>query len=634
MSKYSAMIRRIYVVLLLIFLGFLFVGYHLYQVQIVRHDELYAKAQEKYTAVAKKKGTRGEIFDWSGNLLVCNVPVCDIVCDPSIIGGEEICREAADFFGKATGEDPEQLYRRLMTKETKKTDKDGNTVVKPLLYAVIARGVELDLSKALQQECQKRKYRGIRFVDSYRRSYPKEEMLANILGVTSMEQDRFIPLMGLEKILNEKMQSGETQIKYERTRDGRIIRYGDVVAGDPVRDGFDVYLTVREPIQAIVEEELDKLMATIHPKGAFAVMIEPFTGDILAIAQRPSYNPNDRSALVKNPQAARSRIAEDYFEPGSVMKTFVVSAALDRKLVTADTIIDCTEGAWVYAKRTLHDSHPVRAVPVREVIKQSSNIGTAKISLMLGEKNLYETLRAFGFGQKTGIPLYNETSGALRPLKKWDSLSIARFCIGQGVAVSSLQMARAYCMIANGGYPVKLRLVDRLDRDGITEKYPYSRGKNIFRDPNTAKIMKNILKTVTEPGGTGVKAAVPGFHVAGKTGTAEQAFGGKYEDRYYASFCGFVPLETPRFVLYVVCEEPPADHNKPHTGGAVSAPVFSAIAERTLKYMREPAELSKEDWEAERAALWKKDRERRVREDERVRARRAAAAAGAAAGRK
>jgi cell division protein FtsI/penicillin-binding protein 2 len=509
------------------------------------------------------------------------------------------------------------MYKEFTTKNDK-----GEIIRKPCRYVVLQRELELDFSENLKKELKENKFHGLIVEDAYRRSYPKGEMLANILGVTSMREDRFVPLMGLEKSMNQTMQSGESVEKFERSRDGKRISYGNM-EGDPVKDGCNIYLTIREPIQAIMEEEMDKLVARVKPKAAYAIMVEPYTGDIMAVSQRPTYNPNDRAVLRDNPQAARNRIAEDCFEPGSVMKSFVIAMAMDWNIVSPNDIIDCTDGVWYYAKRRLRDTHRVGKVPVSEVIKQSSNIGTAKIALMMGKHRLAEVLRIFGFGQKTGVPFRPETSGQVRDVSKWDGLSVTRFCIGQGVNVSILQLARAYCILANGGYPINLRLVDRLDRNGITESYPYVRGECVFRRADTHQKIKNMLVTVPHPGGTGRQAQIPGYNVTGKTGTAEKFINGQYRKQYFASFCGFVPSNRPRFVLLVTVDEPSVGG---HYGGSIAGPTFQTIASRTLQYLREPYEVPLEEWHEKMKKLQRIEHQKRVKEDERVRAVRAARA--------
>ena len=618
----SHMSLRIYIMLLIFLGGFVYVAISMYKLQIVRHEELFEKAKEKYTKEVVRKGVRGEIFDRNGNLLVCNIPVRNLAADPQVAGDKAECFRIARLLAPELGLREAFIYKRLMMKEFESTNKDGVTTKRPCRYVMLQRGIELDASEKLKALIKKEKIKGMIMEDTWRRSYPKGEMLANFLGATSMERDEVVPLFGLEKSMEEKIMSGESHLKYERSRDGKRISYGNM-EGDPVKDGCDIYLTIQEPIQAIMEEEMDKFMEQIKPKAAYAIMVDPYTGDIMAVSQRPTYNPNDRSVLHDDPQAARNRIAEDCFEPGSVMKPFVISMAMDWNIVTPDTMIDCTDGVWYYAKRSLRDSHKVGVVPVTQVIAQSSNIGTAKIALMMGEKRLDEVLTTFGFKRTTGLPIHPETKGQIRPLHKWDGLSITRFCIGQGINVSFLQLARAYCMLANGGYPINLRIVDRIDRDGITEKYPYYRGECIFKRADTwDRIRKMMIEVTMGYRGTArAYAAIPGYYVAGKTGTAQKFMNGAYSDKYFASFVGFLPSNKPRFVLLVMADEPTG---KKDSGAAASAPVFKAIAERTLRYMHEPYEVPLEEWNAKIKAAKQEEREFWRREDEKTRKRREA----------
>ena len=362
-------------------------------------------------------------------------------------------------------------------------------------------------------------------------------------------------------------------------------------------------------------------MIRCRPRAAYAVMADPWTGDIIAAAQRPTFNPNDRRSIA--PDAWRNRIAEDTFEPGSIMKPFAVAGALDRGLVTPDTRFDCENGLWFYGGKSLKDSHPMGNLTVTEIIQHSSNIGTAKIALLMGNKKLDETIRSFGFGQRTGIPLKPETAGLLRPLKRWDTLSITRFPIGQGLAASPLQLVRGYCMLANGGYPVKLRLVDRLEDPvtGIVNKIPQEKTRSLFSNPQTQKELVQMLIRVTEPGGTARAAAVPGYYTAGKTGTAQKFVNGAYsKSKYIANFVGFVPAESPRFVLLVSADEPQGGYY----GGKVSGPTFRDIAERTLKYMNVKPDYDAEAREKELKAAAKERWLRKQQEQKQQKARNSA----------
>ena len=302
------------------------------------------------------------------------------------------------------------------------------------------------------------------------------------------------------------------------------------------------------------------------------------------------------------------------------MKPLVVAGALDRGIVTPETRFDCEKGLWFYGGKSLKDSHPMGILTVSEIIQHSSNIGTAKIALAMGEKTLDEVLRSFGIGSRTGIPLKPETVGIYRPLKLWDTLSITRFPIGQGVAVSPLQLVRGYCMLANGGHPVKLRLVDRIENPatGIEQKMPLEKHNSIFKDPSTHKKIVEMMKTVTGQGGTAKTAAIRGYYVAGKTGTAQKFVDGAYSrKKYIANFAGFVPADNPRFVLLVVADEP----NGGIYGGTVAGPTFQTIAERTLKYLNVKPDYDADARDQEQKLAKKKKLEemRREREIEKTR---------------
>ena len=627
MTLFRSMAIRMALVYILLICGFGYVARVLYSVQITRHGELFEKAQNTYTTRIETHGTRGEIYDFGGSLLVGNQPTMDIIADPANIyilnkkdkdKTETECRMIADFFEKhCENVKSDEIFRRLSRRTFTATDANGEKVERECHYAVIATGVKYETAKTLKEKVKELSFHGISFTSSYRRNYPKDTMLANILGLTNVSYDTFVPIQGIERSLNDAMTATSGSKVYERARNGRSVTYVNSKS-EPTLDGYDIFLTIREPLQAIVEEELDLMCERVKPHAAWAILVDPETGDVLAAAQRPTFNPNDRSTMT--PESSANRLSELALEPGSIMKPFVVSYALDKGFVTPGSIVDCEQGVWKYAGRLLHDTHNVGKVPVTEVIKQSSNIGTAKISVMMGAKNLDAALRSFGFGQKTGIQLKPETSGIFRPLEKWDSLSVSRFCIGQGIAVSPLQLARAYCMIANGGYKVNLRIVDRIERGDDVRVMPVVREKkSIFANPTTKKMITDMMIGVTEAGGTCTEAAIEGFHVAGKTGTAQKVINGAYSNRYYASFVGFVPAEKPRFVLLVTCDDPTVGSRY---GGSASGPTFKAIAERALKYMYVQPQLSREEWLAERSAAQKALHERKVREDALVQARR------------
>ena len=581
MNKFSNIGSRMKLSVLLFAAVFVYLGIHLYEVQIIRHDELYTKAKSKYTCVTTKTGKRGEIYDFSGNLLVGNAPCTDICADPSEAGDEEECKKTAEFFAKELKIDKDELYGHLMEKTITVKDDDGTERKVPKKFAVIDVKVDYDLAERLKIDVENLKIKGIIFRESTKRFYPKDHLLANILGFTNIDREKVVAVIGLEKFFDQPMKSTKTVSEFERARDGLPLNYGNSSSNE-VKDGLNIYLTVKEPVQAILEEELDNLVAKYSPKTAYAIMADPYTGDIIAAAQRPTFNPNDRNSM--SPDGWRNRIAEDTFEPGSTMKPFTVAAALDYGVVTQNTVFNCEKGRWLYCGKILRDAEPLGMLTVAQIIQKSSNVGTAKIALELGDKRVYDNLHSFGFGERTGVPLNPETSGIFRPLKKWDGLSITRFVIGQGIAVSPLQLVRGYCTLANGGHPIKLRLVDRIENPatGIVRKMPSEDVPSIFANADTHRKIVEMMESVTEDGGTAVKAAVPGFKVAGKTGTSQKWVNGGYSStQFYATFVGFVPAEKPAFVLMVSADEPKGGH----FGGSVSAPYFRAIAERTLRYM-------------------------------------------------
>lgn len=560
---------------------FLFAGLiaRLYHVQVTRNAELFAKAREQYTSISQTRGKRGEIYDLNGNLLVGNIPCCSIVADPSEAGTPEQCRKTALLLAKQLSMPVDDIYKELIDKTRERKEADGSVRTIPRRYALLAKEVPLPLANRIGRLLKKEKCKGIAIQNTTKRYYPNNELLANILGFTNIDHDRIVAVLGIEKFFNQVIEPSAFVYRYERSRDGIPLA---VKEEKQALDGVNVYLTIQEQIQGIMEEELDKLMAEWRPRAAYAIMADPWTGNIMAIAQRPTFNPNERSTM--NPDAWRNRITEDVFEPGSTMKPMAISGAIDAGIVTPNTRFDCEKGHWFFGGKILRDSHPLGNLTVAEIVQKSSNIGTAKIAIMMGNKKLYDTLKAFGFGEHTGIPLRPETRGILRPLKKWDTLSISRFPIGQGVACSPLQLVRAYCALANGGHLVPLRLVDRVGNPdtGVVINNPIAKTTSLYRNPATHKKMIDMMKKVTEEGGTAIKAGIPGFDVAGKTGTSQKFIGGQYsQNRFFATFVGFVPADNPRLVLLVTLDEP----QNAHYGGTVAGPYFRNIAERTLRYL-------------------------------------------------
>ncbi|NOY81823.1 MAG: penicillin-binding protein 2 [Kiritimatiellaeota bacterium] len=535
---------------------------HFYELQVVRHNELFSKAKRTYTSRRRVPGQRGLILDRNGYLLAGNRACRDVLAEPRAFVAD--LPGTVSILSRELGVSRVDLLRRFRRALT------AGKIEVPVKY-----GVDLERVERL------RAYRlhGLRFVDSYRRTYPKGRMLAALLGFVNAGG---VGVAGIEKEFDSRLRPSAGEVVYERDRRGRPLRM-NALRRRRARDGANLFLTIEEPIQHIVESELDALMEEFQPKAAFAVMANPRTGEIMAMAQKPGFDPN-RIAPEDLPYV-QNRLLLTGFEPGSVMKAMAVAGALDFGVVTLDTVFDCEDGCWYYLGRPLRDSgHRYGKLTVREIIQKSSNIGAAKIALRMGPVRLYQVLRRFGFGRPTGIGLSGEAPGIFRPLAKWDGLSITRFPIGQGILVTPLQLVQAYAALANDGVIMRLHVVQRLEdpNTGLRETFkPEAVGRAVR--PAAVHAIVQALKLVTRDGGTAPKAAVEGFEVAGKTGTAQKVVDGTYShSRYVASFIGFVPAADPAFVLLVMVDEP---RRGGHYGGTVAAPAFSRIAERTLRYL-------------------------------------------------
>jgi cell division protein FtsI (penicillin-binding protein 3) len=544
---------------------------HVYDLQVSRHEELYEKAKKKYTTSQTEKGMRGRIFDVDANLLAGNVACRDILAEPRRFTVEraEIIAALSESLGIA----PHVLAKRFA-----RAFRGEDSIVE----MVVQRGVSIERADRVAAY----RFKGLRFEDTYRRHYPKGTLLANVLGFLGPEGGG---ATGVEQMLDTDLQPVFGQAFFERDRKGNRISAEERL-GTEATDGADVYLTIREPIQQIVEDELAELVEQFAPKAAYAVMAEPSTGAVLAMAQYPTFDSNSRENM--DPANWRNRIVSDGFEPGSIMKAVAVAGAIDYGTITLDDVFDCEHGYWVYARRPLRDCHQYDDLTVWEIMQKSSNIGTAKIALELGKNNLYQTLTRFGFGQATGIGLGEEATGIFRHHKRWDSLSITRFPIGQGILVTPLQMVQAYCALANDGLMMQLYLIDRMvgPEPGNSQCF-FPRAKRRCVRPHAARQVTQALKLVTEEGGTAPKAVVLGYKVAGKTGTAQKVeryqvngrWRGRYVNRYVSNFIGYVPADDPAFVLLVVADE---TSRGGHYGGTVAAPTFSRIAEKTLRYLQ------------------------------------------------
>ena len=580
-----------------------------YHVQIVRNKELKAKATAKYSTEIKLSGKRGEIFDADGNLLVSNLPKVTIAVSPydAVHAAffhyeksnnkkkramadevrEQRRRKLAVIFSEVFNKPVMYYYKEL--EPMTKTVKNGKEVITKNRYLLLEREAGKELAERLKKmlESSKISKAAFRFKNIYVRNHPKGTLAADLLGYTDVVNDKEVAKGGLESALNKRMESTDGHHAYERGRKGHILSYGkqDLSAAT---DGKDVFLTIRENIQAILEEELDKCFAEWNPDNIYAAIADPRTGDILALAQRPTWNPSDRSTFVKNQTG--TRFASEIYEPGSVFEPFFVGKARDWGVVTPGERIDCERGMWIYANRKLSDVGKYENLTIGEILKKSSNIGSAKIGLKMGELRQNEVRRLFGFGQKTGLPFIRESKGNMLILPR-EKVAATRVPIGYGTNVTMLQLLRGYCAIATGKLP-KLNIIDRY-RDSESGKEFRVRREipvPVFENSQAHAQLVEMLCTVTAKDGTGKRAAIPGYEVAGKTGTARKHLPklGYSGGAYYTSFAGFVPAKHPELVMVITVDHP---RGKGVGGGTVAAPVFRRTMERVLKVMLIPPDF-------------------------------------------
>ena len=598
-SPESVRIRFRLVAFILILVGLALGGRYFY-IMVVQRDHYLTAARKIYTQKQYVSGQRGEIFDRNGNLLVANSPRLNIACGPYHLKNDEERKRLAWTVSRHFPEKSYQEYYRRFAKYRYVPDAQGKQIKRRNNYQLIKRNATLDevkrLKASLTPSGKKDKRQNLLRVLSYEptavRTYPKGRMLANLLGYVDIEDDTMKPRHGLEKSFHKDMTPVKVRNIFERTPSGHPIIFADNKIVEP-RNGKDLYLTIVEPIQAILEEELDAVVEKWRPDGVFAAIADPKTGEILAMAQRPTFNPADR--MTYKAPAVRMRYAQDIYEPGSLAKPFSVLLALERNLVKPDDLIDCEKGRW--GEKKLTDSHAYDKLTVSEVIQKSSNIGTAKIAVMLGKEGVYHALRRFGFNSASGLPFSGEQKGNLPAPARWDSLAITRIPIGYSFNTTLLQLLRAYCGLANNGKVPTLKLVHGLkdpenNQMQLTGPVQFS---DSGADPVQLYKLIDMMISVTRQGGTARQAAVPGFQVAGKTGTSRKNIEAVRDPvtkkiitkshyaagQYYASFAGFVPAHEPRLVMVITLDNPKGASY----GGVVAAPAFRNTMERTLRFL-------------------------------------------------
>ncbi len=532
-----------------------------FHVQIATGDRLREMAEDQHLRELRVSPRRGTIYDRDGAELAVSADVDSVYANPRRL--------------KAMEQDPVVVARRI----AKILDVDAQVLAKRLASDRYFVWLERRVTPHEATRVRELDIPGIELTTESRRYYPNRELAAHLLGFADIDGRG---IEGIELAYEDQLRGSDRRIAAIRDRRGQVV-FADDMEDDRAMQGQSVVLTIDKTIQHVAERELALGVRTFEARGGSVVVMDPSTGEILAMASYPPFNPNEPS---KYPTAhRRDRALVDRFEPGSTIKPFTVAAALAAGAIKPNQSINCENGVTRIGGRTLHDAHPYEWLTPTQVLAHSSNIGTAKIALALGKKDLYRAFRRFGFGEPTRIGMPGETAGVLRHYRRWYEIDTAAVSFGQGMSVTNVQLATAMGAIANGGRLMQPILVRRMvDGHGETIEETTPRVRRQVVPRKVAKLVGQMLTAVTESGGTAVEAGVDGYLVAGKTGTAQKAdyaHGGYAKDTWLASFIGFAPADRPAVVISVVIDEPVIAHY----GGTVAGPVFRRIAEATLRHL-------------------------------------------------
>jgi cell division protein FtsI (penicillin-binding protein 3) len=528
-------------VLFLLFAAFLTLVGRALWLQGLSTDFLQKQGEARYARTLELPSTRGKITDRNGEVLASSVPVKAVWAIP-----DDVLEAPADKLHALA-----KLLDMPEAELRKKLDSDRN-------FVYLKRQVEQEtVDKVLKLQIA-----GIETRKEYKRFYPQGEVTAHVVGFTNVEdagQD------GMELGAQKTLAGTTGSRRVIKDRLGRIVE--DIAAIREPHDGQDLALSVDSKIQYIAYTQLKEAVDKFHAKAGGVVVVDTKTGEVLALANLPTYNPNDRSVLTG--AQLRNRVITDTFEPGSTLKPFTIALALDTKRVTPNTVIQTSPGRLTIGTATIGDSHAHGPLTVSQVIQKSSNIGTAKIALQMQPQEMWEMFTTVGFGQAPKFGFPGAVAGRVRPYKAWRPIEQATMSYGHGISVSLLQIAHAYTIFARDGDLIPLSFhkltAPPTGQRVITEK--------------TARELRAMLETVVGPEGTAPKAQVPGYRVGGKTGTAYKIEHGRYVSKYVASFVGFAPASDPRIIVAVMIDEPQGAHY----GGDVAGPVFSSIVGNSLR---------------------------------------------------
>ncbi|NUU02153.1 peptidoglycan D,D-transpeptidase FtsI family protein [Herbaspirillum robiniae] len=537
-------------VLFVLFAAFVALVVRALWLQGVSTDFLQKQGASRYARTLELPATRGKITDRNGQVLASSVPVKAVWAIPEDVQAapKDKLRELA------------RLLEMSDAELRKKLDSDRS-------FVYLKRQVEQEVTDKIA----KLGIPGIETRKEYKRFYPEGEVMAHVVGFTNIEdagQD------GMELGAQKTLAGTTGSRRVIKDRLGRIVE--DIESIREPHDGRDLTLSIDSKIQYIAFTQLKEAVEKNKAKAGGIIVVDAKTGEVLALANLPTYNPNDRSVLTG--AQLRNRVVTDTFEPGSILKPFTVALALDTHRVTPSTVFQTAPGKMTIGTATIGDSHAHGPLTVAQIIEKSSNIGTAKIALQMPPEEMWEMFTTVGFGQQPKYGFPGAVAGRVRPYKSWRPIEQATMSYGHGIAVSLIQVAHAYLIFARNGDIIPL---------SFTKVNDSPIGQRVISE-NTALQMRRMLETVVAPGGTAPQAQVPGYRVGGKTGTAYKIEGGKYVRKYVASFSGIAPMSDPRLIIAVMIDEPTVQHY----GGPVAGPVFANVAANALRALNVPPDSS------------------------------------------
>jgi len=601
---HPAQIRRLLGLAAVLLVVFMALGARLVYLQVYSHDYYRRQADRNTQSWSVRQPRRGDILDLNGNPLAVSVPVKRVVSNPAIMGRHyvEVARQLAPMLGYGENDLIQKLRPTIV-----RTNEGGLLVTNQ--YVDLHRKVSTEQWQQITQSManlklaidetrlsprEKLAYKALRQQaifpeEDQQRVYPNKTLAAHVVGFAQDTETNFNGTLltdlvgrdGIEQWLDTKLRGlrGWRITETDRKRHEILTGREQEVEARP---GLNVVLTLDLVLRSIVEREIAEAFKKHSPTSVCATVVRPRTGEILAMATTPTFDPNQPGQA--QPDHLRNRIISDAVEPGSTFKIVVVSAAMNEGLVRLTDTFDCEHGKFWFQKTLLQDHEPYDVLTVENIIEKSSNIGAAKIGLKLGEEKLYDYIRQFGFGQKSEITLGGEIRGLVHTVDRWDKVMITRIPMGHAIAVTPLQMVMAMAAIANDGKLMRPMLVKRLqDANGnVFAEYQPQVVRQVIR-PETAHSMVTALKTVVTRDGSAVKAAMENYTVAGKTGTAQKVVNGHYAPgKYFSSFIGFFPADDPEICISIVLDDP----KNGHYGGQIAAPVFRRIAEQAAAYLK------------------------------------------------